>query len=190
MARYLLPYFFTSFFGFFRLASLVPPSFQQFDKTRFPVIGDLIWGSPGVHIIMTCAKNMQMAGKVQVVQLPKLNKENLCPVLALKTMLITRKDSNKDSPLFEIQTRKGCVPLIAIRVRSFFKTCIVGLGLNPKDYTFHAFRSGASFAFDNNVDLTAIKQHGNWRSEAVWSYLSSTPKAASTIPTTFQKLLS
>ena len=48
--------FLTSFFGFFRLASLVPVSIQRFDKTRFPVVGDLIWGSPGVHIIMTCAK--------------------------------------------------------------------------------------------------------------------------------------
>ena len=47
-----------------------------------------------------------------------------------------------------------------------------------------------SFAFNNNVDLTAIKQHGNWRSEAVWLYLSSTLKDASTIPTTFQKRLS
>ena len=51
--------FLTSFFGFFRLASLVPPSIQQFDKTRFPVIGDLIWGGPGVHIIMTCAKKYE-----------------------------------------------------------------------------------------------------------------------------------
>ena len=183
--------FLTSFFGFFRLASLIPPSVQQFDRTRFPVVGDLIWGSPGVHIIMTCAKNMQTAGKIQVVQLPTLQKSHLCPVQALKTMLLDRKDSSKDSPLFQIRTKKGWVPLIAIKVRSFFKTCIVGLGLNPKEYTFHAFRrSGASFAFDNNVSLTAIKQHGNWRSEAVWSYLNSTPKAASTIPTTFQKLLS
>ena len=59
--------FLTSFFGFFRLASLVLSSVQQFDKTRFPIVGDLIWGSPGVHIIMTCAKNMQTADKVQVV---------------------------------------------------------------------------------------------------------------------------
>ena len=100
-------------------------------------------------------------------------------------MLKKRKDT-QNSPLFQIQTKKGWVPVIAMRVRSFFKTCIIGLGLNPKDYTFHAFRrSGASFAFDNNVDLIAIKQHGNWRSKAVWSCLSSTPKAASIIPTTF-----
>ena len=88
---------------------------------------------------MTCAKNMQTAGKVQVVQLPKLYNSKLCPVLALKTMLKNMKDTNKDSPLFQIQTRKGYVPVIAVKVRSFFKTCIVGLGLHPKDYTFHSF---------------------------------------------------
>ena len=32
-----------------------------------------MWGSPGVHITMTCANNMQTAGKVQVVQLPRLH---------------------------------------------------------------------------------------------------------------------
>ena len=76
--------FLTSFLKIFRLASLVPSSVQQFDKTRFPVVGDLIWGSPGVHIIMTCAKNMQTAGKVQVVQLPRLQKRQIIPCPSTK----------------------------------------------------------------------------------------------------------
>ena len=44
-------------------------------------------------------------------------------------------------------------------------------------------RSGASMAFDNNVQFENIKQHGNWQSEAIWHYLKCTPKAASTVPT-------
>ena len=64
------------------------------------------------------------------------------------------------------------------------------MGLNPAHYTFHSFRkSGASLAFDSSVALENIKQHGNWRSEAVWTYLNSTPTAASVIPHTFQKLI-
>ena len=43
---------------------------------------------------------MQTAGKVQVVQLPTLQKLQLCPVQALKTMLSDRQDVTKDSPLF------------------------------------------------------------------------------------------
>ena len=77
----------------------MPASVQQFDKTKFPVIGDLIWGSPGIHIIMTCAKNMQTAGKVQV-QLPRLQNSKLCSVQTLQTMLQLRKDSSKEASLF------------------------------------------------------------------------------------------
>ena len=67
---------------------------------------------------------------------------------------------------------------------------IISLGWNPTTYTFHASRrSGASLAFDSNIDLAKIKQHGNWKSEAIWTYLNSTPSSASTIPTTFQRLL-
>ena len=70
------------------------------------------------------------------------------------------------------------------------KTCIASMDLNPAHYTFHSFRrSGASLAFDSSVALENIKQHGNWRSEAVWTYLNSTPTAASVTPLTFQKLL-
>ena len=69
---------------------------------------------------------------------------------------------------------------VAPNVISFLKLVITNLGLNPSQYTFHMFpRSGASMAFDNNVQFENIKQHGNWQSEA-----------AIAVPTTFQQLLS
>ena len=92
-------------------------------------------------------------------------------------------------PLFQIKTKKGAVSLIASNAQPFLKTCTVSMGLNPSHYTFHSFhRSGASLAFDSSVALEN-KQHGSWRSEAVWSYLNSTPTDASVISHTFQKLI-
>ena len=44
-------------------------------------------------------------------------------------------------------------------------------------------------AFENNVQFENIKQHGNWKSEAIWHYFKYTSEAASTVPTTFQQLL-
>ena len=79
--------FLVSFFGFFRLASLVPNSSAEFDVTRFPVLGDVIWGAPGAHIVMTCSKTMQRAGAMHAVQLPQLLNSVLCPVKALKVMI-------------------------------------------------------------------------------------------------------
>ena len=55
---------------------------------------------------MTCAKNMQTAGKVQIVQLPRLQNVKLCPVQALQTMLTSRKDRSKDSPYSKFKLGK------------------------------------------------------------------------------------
>ena len=57
-----------SFFGFFRLSSLCPDSLSGFDRTRFPVLGDVIWGPPRAHILITCSKTMQKSGAIHVVQ--------------------------------------------------------------------------------------------------------------------------
>ena len=46
-----------------------------------------------------------------------------------------------------------------------------------------------TLAFDNDIKLDHIKQHGKWKSEAVWVYLNSTPRASATIPLKFQTLL-
>ena len=181
--------FLVSFFGFFRLASLVSNLSAEFDVTRFPVLGDVIWGAPGAHIVMTCSKTMQKAGAMQVVQLPQLLDSILCPVKALKVM-IKAIPRDKVSPLFLVRTKSVVAVLTASKARYFFRMVIVSLGLNPRHFTFHAFRhSGASLAFNHDVKLDHIKQHGHWRSESVWTYLNSTPKAAATIPLTFQDII-
>ena len=78
--------FLVSFFGFFRLASLVPTCSSDFDLTRFPVLGDVIWGPLGAHIVMICSKTMQNAGAMHVVQLPRLP-NSVLSVTALRNMI-------------------------------------------------------------------------------------------------------
>ena len=134
---------------------------------------------------MTCAKTMQTSGQVQVVQLPQLNDPMLCPVTVFKNYLAS-VPIDKTLPLFQISVKQQWLPLTAFKARSFLKLAVTSIGLDPKIYTFHSFRrSGASLAFNHDVDLNKIKQHGNWKSDAIWTYLRNTPKAASTIPTTF-----
>ena len=61
-----------------------------------------------------------------------------------------------------MENKLGIQTTVASKVRSFLKLVIINLGLNPSQYTFHMFRrSGASMAFDNNVQFENIKQHGN-----------------------------
>ena len=182
--------FLTAFLGFFRLACLLLNAVAHFDKTRHFIQNDLVFGPPGLHLIMTCAKTMQTSGQVQVVQLPQLTDPMLCPVAAYKKYLAS-VPIDKNLPLFQILVKQQWQPLTAFKACSFLKLAVTSIGLDPKIYTFHSFRrSGASLAFNHDVDLNKIKQHGNWKSDAIWTYLRSTPKVASTIPTTFAKLIS
>ena len=63
-------------------------------------------------------------------------------------------------------------------------------GMGIEGHGFHSLRrSGATLAFDNNVQLQDIMAHGLWRSSAVWCYLQSSSLAPSIIPTTFSSVI-
>ena len=80
-------------------------------------------------------------------------------------------------------TKKGMVPLVAANARSVLKLAVTSMGLNPQHFTFHSFRlSGASLAFNGNVAQDNIKEHGNWRSEAVWLALFTKYPNSSLLP--------
>ena len=72
--------------------------------------------------------------------------------------------------------------------RKTLKSLVTKLGICP--YTFHAFRrSGAQFAFQTYVPIAHIKQHGQWRSEAIYSYLQSPTLPNHAVSSNFSTLL-
>ena len=75
-------------------------------------------------------------------------------------------------------------------IRDALKSVLSHLGIPLEGHGFHTFRrSGATLAFDNNVQLQDIMAHGLWRSSAIWSYLQSSSLAPSIIPTTFSSVV-
>ena len=178
-----------AFFGFFRLASLVPAYENGFDSSRFPLVLDVVWAPPGVQMILKHAKNMQGANEFRVVYIPRLNNDKICPVKALQVMIRTMNLVHSD-PLFMIQKEGHRNILTAFKVRSVLAKMVQKMGLYPQEFGFHAFRrSGASLAFNANVPLEYIKVHGHWKSNAVWTYLKNAPKAAAVVASTFQNLV-
>ena len=177
--------FLLGFFGFFRLATLVPSKVIDFDVTRFPLVKDIIWTAKGFQMIIKCRKNMQNADQFDVVHIPKLKSADICPVLATRR-LIRRLKLNMQDPLFQVETNGSKLPVTAVQVRKLLNKYIKLLDLNPKDFGFHCFRrSGACLAFELNVPFENIKLHGKWRSDAIWAYLTRTPKAAAQVASTF-----
>ena len=116
---------------------------------------------PGVHIITKSAKNMQVSGHARIVQLPLLPDKEICPVTALKR-IVSANPEHRDMPVFTISEAGNSTILTAHKVRATLKQAVEGIGLPSKEYGFHVFhRSGATWAYENNIGLQHIKTHGD-----------------------------
>ena len=74
-------------------------------------------------------------------------------------------------------------PVIDTTIRDALRKVLQQIGVPLIGHGFHAFRrSGATLAFDNNVQLQQIMAHGLWRSSAVWTYLQNASLAPSIPP--------
>ena len=133
---------------------------------------------------------MQTQDKIKFINIPCLVGSILCPVAAIKNVLKLTPGS-PDAPLFQIRFRSTWVPLTDSRVRKHFSSILKKLNLHNCGFTFHSFRrAGATWAFNNNVSLQNIKQHGTWSSECVWSYIIQDCNTSSEVANTFKSLLS
>ena len=118
------------------------------------------FSSPGAHILITWSKTIQAKNSARVLKIPHLGSTPICPVQALKNLLlITPPGRNK--PLFQVKNTS--YPLSDTRLRKHFKSILHKLGLSQSSITFHSFRrSGATMAFNSQVPIQDIQSHGTW----------------------------
>ena len=122
------------------------------------------------------------------VSLPNLAGSNLCPIMSLRIMFATFQDTD-NSPVFVIPRSKGLVPLTDSVARKHLKDISKALCLS-KVLTFHdSHRGGAAWAFSHGVPLEHIMKHGTWKSDAIWTYLSSSVSTISPVALAFQRVL-
>ena len=157
-----------SFFSFLRLSNLVPQSIVQFLPLKHLAQGNVMFSPDKVVILLKWSKTMQSNNDIKLITVPRIPNSILCPVAALANLLaLTPKGSNL--PPFQIKVNQTWVPLTNTKVRRHFSLALSKLNLDP-GYTFHTFqRSGAIFAFNNNVRLQNIQKHSTWTSDCVWS---------------------
>ena len=182
------PLYLVAFFSFMRLSNLLPHSVATFDYTKQLAKGDVIFGHHGAVLVITWSKTMQNRKDFATIPLPDLCGSPLCPVAALRTLFqVFPDDSN--SPVFVIPRKSGLVPLTDSVARKHLKDISRALGLQ-KSLTFHDFRrAGASWAFQHGVPLEHIMKHGTWKSDSVWTYLSSSVSATNPVSLAFQREL-
>ena len=132
---------------------------------------------------------MQYRNKCRLVTLPKLGASPICPYGALKKIMALY-NPGKNDPLFQIRTATGWKVLTDTRVRKNLAKINQLLNLPSNYYTFHTFRrSGASLAYDLDISVKEIKEHGTWASDCVWRYIRPTASAGKQVSRVFKRTL-
>ena len=179
-----------SFFSFLRLSNLVPHCVGAFSPLRHLARGDLIFKPEKVIIMIKWSKTMQKNNQLKLISIPRLPKSPICPVHALSNALaLTPRGSNL--PLFQVKSNTDWIPLNDTKVRRHLSLVLSNLGLSGAGFTFHTFRrSGATFAFNNNVQIQNIQKHGTWTSNCVWRYITDSTDAGDQVAKMFREKLS
>ena len=114
----------------------------------------------------------------------------LCPVTAISNLLLLTPRA-PNLPLFQYKVADSWVPLTDARVRRHLNLTLDRLGLADAGFTFHSFRrSGATFAFNNDVALQNIQRHGTWTSDCVWRYITDSVDCGEQVANMFRHKIS
>ena len=174
-----------SFFGFLRISNLLPSSITSFDPFKQLCRGDVLFYPQKAIVVLKWSKTIRSLKTATYIVIPRLHDSILCPVNAL-LKLYDQFPMHTNAPLFS--TREGIIT--QSQARAHLKKCLHILRLDTDRYTFHTFRrSGATIAFNNDVQIQFIKRHGTWQSDAVDCYLISDLQNASKVADMFTKLL-
>ena len=181
--------FLLAFFAFLRLSNLVPCSAIKFDAQKHLARGDVIVSDASATLILKWSKTIQKPGEYKCFGLPNLGKSKLCPVSAYVNMC-NLFPLHADAPMFCVPQGTGYVSLSEAKVRKVLASVLASLGIDNTGLTFHTFRrSGASFAFQNNVPVHEIKKHGTWAGDSVWRYIVQDACTSDKVTTTIEQML-
>ena len=176
-----------SFYSFLCISNLVPSAVSKFSPLKHLARGDVIFRSHKLVIIVKWSKTMQSAHQVQLITIPAIPRSTMCPVSTICNLLcLTPKGVNL--PLFQVKNTQNWVPLTDSRVRRHFSLMFDRLAYSG--FTLHTFwRSGATFAFSNNVALQNIKRHSTWTSDCEWRYITDSTDAGEQVAEMFKSKL-
>ena len=170
------------------MSNIAPHSRFKFDSNKHILRRDVPFLPPGAHILLKWTKTLQDTSAHHFVQIPALENSTLCPVRDIKALLKSRAIPST-APLFAHKSLPFH-PVIDTTIRDGLRQVLTHLGITLTGHGFHTFRrSGATLAYDNNIQLQHIMAHGLWRSAAVWTYLQNASLAPSIIPTTFAGII-
>ena len=176
--------FLLSFYGFLRISNLVAATVSGFDVHRQLCRSDVSFSNSHVRVMLRWAKNLQKAEQSHVIFLPRMTNVYLCPYVTL-SKLFASQEYKVDDPVIKIGN--SCV--IEAQLRKRLALVLKLLNMRSECLTYHALRrSGASLAFNNNVNFESIRAQGAWQSDAIWQYLFVNSHKAQEVADMFKRV--
>lgn len=161
------------YFLFFRQSNLCPRNKSAFDPTRHLLRSDVVCRSDSLAVAVKWSKSRQGTVSSSVAA-PALPGASTCPVTAYRRMLTHAPTSRSPHPL--IAFRDGS-PMPVTYVKKIWDKALKAMGADLHAYSLHSLRRGGatdSYA-SGAASITEIRQHGDWRSDAVFAYLPNDP---------------
>ena len=135
-------------------------------------------------MLIKWSKTLQASTKGTYIVIPSLVSSPLCPISALKAWFSV-SPTGPNTSLFLPPPGSLAQP----QVRNHLAKILIHLKLDPPLFTFHTFcRSGATLAFNSDVNIQKPKRHGIWSSDAVNAY-TITDQLHSGVAQAFQHVL-
>ena len=165
-----------AFFGFFRLAELLPDSPSSPAPLLLSDIAVDSRSSPSMICLHIRRAKNDPFGKGAKVYLGKTNMA-LCPVTATLNYIVVRPDA--PGPLLLWKTS---LPLLRNTFIQAVKAALLSAGINHSLYSGHSFRIGAATsAASAGVPAHLIQTMGRWSSDAYLSYIRTPPESLANI---------
>ncbi|KAK3236893.1 hypothetical protein CYMTET_52997 [Cymbomonas tetramitiformis] len=179
------------FYGLFRKDNLTVGKSQAWNARGALVREDVLFAEAGdvVWIRVRHSKTIQCGERYQWVPLVAVPGSRLCPVEALRWLMLATEGLPEEAPLFQVEgrgKRGALVPMAHAALVAGLKSLAVQVGLDPARYAGHSLRrGGATAAMRLKVEKLYIKLQGDWKSDCWERYCELDDEQRLILPAAF-----
>lgn len=163
------------YFLFLRQSNVCPRNKSAYDPTRHLTRSDIIVRHDAVILALKWSKSRQ-GTQASSLAAPALPGAPSCPRQAYVTMIRYAPTRHASQALISFPDG---TPLPISYMRKAWTDAMNRLGITNNAYTLHSLRrGGATDAYAAGASIQEIRQHGDWRSDAVYAYLPNDPSSS------------
>ena len=126
-----------------------------------------------MKIVLNKTKTIQCNERYLEFSIPKHSNPSICLFTQLLHWYSVTPKRSPSDPVFAISHGGLTQPLTQAIANPLFKSSLAAAGLNPANFGWPSFRrGGATTAFIATGDVEALREHGDWKSNAYTRYLA------------------